>query len=114
MAVMEVLNKLAEWRAVFAGWQLGTRPDTDGETLALRDHREVTILLRAEVSALLGLLMQKGVITTHQWERALAEEASRLDHDYEAKFPGFSTDQDGVHMDVAQAAETVSRLHFPL
>lgn len=51
--LLAALNKLAKWRSVFAGWQLGTRLKEDPECQAVKDHREVTILLRAEVSALL-------------------------------------------------------------
>lgn len=49
------LEKLGKWRSLFAGWQLGTRLDNDPECQAVRDHREVTMLLRTEVNAA-GLL----------------------------------------------------------
>ena len=113
MSAIDVLNKLAKWRNVFASWQLGTRSKTDGECRAVKDHREVTILMRAEVSALTGLLMKKGIITELQFEAALVSEAGQLDHDYEHKFPGFSTGLDGVHMQLPQAAETMRRMGFP-
>lgn len=60
MDVNRILQKLCKWRSVFAGWQLGTRPDTDAECQAVRDHREVTMLMRAELSALTALLIEKG------------------------------------------------------
>ncbi len=60
---LRALNRLAKWRNHFAGWQLGTRMRGDAEYEAVRDHREVTILLRAEQSAMAGLLLRKGVIT---------------------------------------------------
>ena len=113
MSSFGVLNKLAKWRNVFAAWQLGTRTDTDGECRAVKDHRELTILMRAELSALTGLLIKKGVITGPQFEAALTSEAGLLDHDYEGKFPGFSTGQDGVHMQLPEAAETMKRMGFP-
>lgn len=108
-----VLNKLAKWRNVFASWQLGSRSNNDGECRAVKDHRELSIFLRAEMSALTGLLIKKGVITGPQFEAALMSEAGLLDHNYEDKFPGFSTNQDGVHMDLPQAAETMRRMGFP-
>src|SRR5205809_59165 len=46
------LNRLTKWRSVFAGWQLGTRPLGDPECDAVRDHREVTILMRAELTTI--------------------------------------------------------------
>lgn len=114
-----VLNKLAKWRLVFAGWQLGTRSRSDGEARAVKDHREVTMFLRAEVSALTGLLIRKGVFTAEEFTEELAAEAVRLDADYEKKFPGFRTEYDpaagdeGVHMELPLAGETMRRLGFP-
>lgn len=108
-----VLNKVAKWRNVFASWQLGTRSDTDGECRALKDHRELTIMLRVEVNALSGLLIAKGVFTNEEWVNRLVAEAKLLDQEYERRFPGFSTEQDGVHMKLPDAVETMRRYGFP-
>ena len=113
MSTFDAVNKLAKWRNVFASWQLGTRLGTDGECKAVKDHREATIMLRAEVSALTGLLVKKGVITAQQFDTALRDEAGQLDHDYEARFPGFSTSQTGVEMKLPAAADTMRKLGFP-
>lgn len=113
MTTSDVLNKLGKWRNVFASWQLGTRSNTDGECRAVKDHREVTILMRAELSALTGLLIKKGIITQAQFEAALVSEAGQLDSDYEAKFPGFSTSLGGVHMQLPEAGNTMRQLGFP-
>jgi hypothetical protein len=110
---MPVLEKLTKWRNVFASWQLGTRPRDDGEIRALKDHRELTILLRAEVTALTGLLVESGVISAEDFAAALEDEAIQLDHDYEVRFPGFTTSLDGVSMQMPQAHETMKRLGFP-
>jgi hypothetical protein len=56
MTAIQALNRVAKWRGLFAGWQLGTRPKGDPECDAVRDHREITILLRVEASALTRLL----------------------------------------------------------
>jgi hypothetical protein len=109
----QVLNKLAKWRNVFASWQLGTRSREDGECRAVKDHREVTIMLRAEMNAMLGLLLKKGIITEEGWNASLISEAGQLDRDYEGKFPGFSTSPDSVTMDLHRAAETMRRMGFP-
>jgi hypothetical protein len=69
------LNLLCKWRSVFASWQLGIRSDTDAECAALKDHREVTILLRTEVSALAGCLIRAGVISQEDFQKQLIEEA---------------------------------------
>lgn len=107
------LVQLCKWRAVFAGWQLGTRADTDGECRAVRDHREVTILLRAEVSALVWLMIQARVFTVEQWEDALGREADALSVDYAGRFPGFTATDEGISMDIKLARETMARLGFP-
>jgi hypothetical protein len=115
-----VMNKLAKWRSVFAGWQLGTRLANDGETRALKHHRELSIFLRAEVTALTGLLIRKGVFTAEEFTEEIVAESVRLDADYEKLFPGFSTEFDeatgdeGVHMELPLAGETMRKLNFPL
>lgn len=51
-----ILNKLCKWRTILAGWQLGTRPKEDPEAQAVRDQRELLLLLRCEVTALIDIL----------------------------------------------------------
>lgn len=103
---LAALNKLAKWRAVFAGWQLGTRPTTDPECQAVRDHREATLLLRAEVSALTAALITNGTLDQGTFHEALLREATQLDTDLEHRFPGITTNELGVRFDSA-AAETM-------
>lgn len=100
------LNRLAKWRTVFAGWQLGTRSKEDAESQAVRDHREVTMLMRAEINAQTQLLVKKGIFTQEEFLTQLTEEAEVLSKVYESKFPGFSATDIGMKMDVAKAAET--------
>ncbi len=107
------LNRLAKWRSVLAGWQLGTRSDHDGETRAVRDHREQSLLMRAEVTALTALLIGKGIFTVEEFAAQLVTEADLLDRAYARKFPGFTTTDDGVTIDTAKAADTMRRLDFP-
>jgi predicted DNA-binding ArsR family transcriptional regulator len=95
----KALNILAKFRVLFTGWQVGTRPKGDPEGDAIRDHREATILLRAEMSALAGLLMTKGVITEEEWLPALEREAKHLTEAFEAKFPGVTASEDGLTFD---------------
>jgi len=95
----DALNILAKWRTLFAGWQLGTRPKGDPECDAVSDHREVTILLRAEVSALVGLLVEKGLATDEDWFAALEREAKQLNVAYEQRFPGVTAWTGGLNLD---------------
>lgn len=101
-----VMNRLAKWRTLFAGWQLGTRSKGDPEVQAVRHHRELSIFLRAETSVLTGLLIRKGVFTQREFEEALIDEAEMLDRDYSERFPGVRSDDRGLVFD-QRAAETM-------
>ena len=112
-SLRSALEKLTKWRRFFASWQLGTRPPGDGELRAVADHRELSILMRAELSALTGLLIRKGVFTQEEAGDALEAEAKRLDHDYEESYPGWRSTPDGLSMKMPEAAETMRKLGFP-
>lgn len=105
----EAIQRVAKWRAVFVSWQLGTRRKEDPEASALRDHREVTILLRVECNALANLLITKGICTQEEFTQAVAEEAEQLNLAYEQKFPGFTAQLDGIHIDLPEGMETMKR-----
>jgi hypothetical protein len=113
MSAPTALERLAKWRMFFASWQLGSRPKSDGEAAAVRDHREATILLRAEMNALAGLLMRKGAITEEEFMTALLAEARQLDEDYQRIYPGWRATTEGMAMDMPAAAETMRKLGFP-
>ena len=102
----EACNRLTKWRSVFAGWQLGTRASDDPECQAVRDHREVTMLLRAEVTALTKVLTDKGVMMYEDFTEAIIEEADLLSKDYEKRFPGMRATDIGIQYD-KRAAETM-------
>lgn len=108
-----VMNRLAKWRSFFAGWQLGTRSSEDGESKAVRNHRELSIFQRAELSALTGLLIEKGVFTAREFTEAMILEAQLLDAEYAETYPGFSAQDDGMHLQLPEAAETMRKLGFP-
>lgn len=113
MNTLQKLEKLTKWRSVFAAWQLGTRGENDGELRAVKDHREVTIILRAEMNALVNLLVEKGVFTLDEWTTALGVEAVELDKNYERKFDGYKSTPDGMHMDVRRVRAMMATLNFP-
>lgn len=66
----------------------------------------MTMLMRAELSALTALLIEKGVFTALEFSQQLAIEAVHLDKAYEEKFPGFSTSDVGVEINVAESLKT--------
>jgi hypothetical protein len=100
------LNRLTKWRNVFAGWQLGTRAKDDPECQAVKDHREVTMLLRAEQSAFTKLLIDKGIFTEEEFHQAMMDEAEMLSKDYEERFPGMKATDYGIQYD-RRAMETM-------
>lgn len=104
---MRALNILTKWRVLFTGWQLGTRPKGEPEGDAVRDHREVTILLRAEASAMSRLLIKKGLVTEEEWLRTLEDEAVALNESYAERFPGIIANETGLTLTLPQAAETM-------
>lgn len=111
--MLAALEKLTKWRKFFAGWQLGTRLDSDGESRAVRNHRELSMLLRVEASALTALLLRKGVFTQAEWQAAIEAEAKALDHAYEETYPGWRSTPDGLSMKMPEALETMRKLGFP-
>jgi len=107
------LEKLAKWRKFFASWQLGTTQAGDGRYRAVADHRELSILMRAEMTAVTGLLVRKGVFTQAEFAGALERSAKQLDHDYEETYPGWRSLPDGLHMKMPEALETMRKMGFP-
>lgn len=96
---MGSLNRLAKWRMLFAGWQLGTRTKSDPEAEAVRDHREATLLLRAEVYAISALLIAKGVFTPDDLHTQVGREAEELMALLERRFPGVVAHDAGLRLD---------------
>ena len=106
---MKALNRLAKWRVLLTGWQLGTREKGDPEGDAVRDHREVTLLLRAEVNALVYLLVEKDLVSEAEWNEALAREAELLQRSLEGRFPGVKATDDGLTIDPRRAASWMGK-----
>jgi hypothetical protein len=102
-----VLNRLAKWRAHYTGWMLGTRSIEDPQAQATRDVFEKLIMLRAEVSALTGLLIEKDVFTVREFTEHLVDEAELLCKDYEKRWPGCEAGDDGMHYILPEAAESM-------
>lgn len=101
---LAALNRAAKWRSLLAGWQLGTRSDTDPECAAVRDHRDATTMLRIESTALTALLIDKGVFTQHEWDAMLERAATKYETDMEVRFPGVRATDIGLSIDARAAA----------
>lgn len=94
---------------IFTGWQLGTRTEDDPEAQAVRDHREVTMLLRAEVNALVSLLLRKQAFTEKEWADELLRESELLCRNYEQRFPGARATDSGMRIDPLKAKEWMGK-----
>ncbi len=103
-------NVLCKWRRVFAWWQLGKTRGGDGdvEFQAVADHRELTMLLRAEQNALLRLLVDKKVFTYEEYLAQLTDESTHLSNEYAKKFPGFRAGPIGLDVNVSIANDTMA------
>ena len=97
--VQVVINRVAKWRAHFAGWQLGTRSTDDPEAQAIRDHRETTLLLRIEVNAFTALLLEKKVFTVEEFQQQLIKEAEWADEQFKKRWPGAEATDTGMKYD---------------
>jgi hypothetical protein len=102
---VSAVNRLGKWRAFFAGWQLGTRLSSDPESQAVRDHREATLILRAEVSALTALLIQGGAFSGAEFLSQLEIEAEKLSESLSERFPGVTATEGGLTMDLLKIRE---------
>lgn len=106
------LNRVCKWRSWFAGWQLGTRAKGDPESDAVRDHREITILLRAECSAIARVLIEKKIVTVEEFTDIVNDECHALCLMYERAYPGVEATDYGLNMDTKMALETMKRMNF--
>lgn len=107
-AYAAALNRLSKWKALFAGWQLGTRPKGDPECDAVRDHREATLMLRAENNAIIALLVAKGIFTAAELKDAVTAECELFNTDLETRFPGVRAGDLGLLFDT-RAEEWMSK-----
>lgn len=99
------MNRLAMWRTVLVGWQLGTRPKGDPESDAVADLRDQSLAMRAELNALLNLLIAHGAVDPEHMAKHLEESADALSGLYGVKFPGITATDHGLDMDVVKVAE---------
>lgn len=108
MSAINWIERLGMWRTVFAGWQLGTRAKGDPESDAVRDHREATMMMRAEMNALSVLLIRKNVFTAEELTAQVHEECKHLCQQYERKFPGFKATDYGMEINTTIAKDTMA------
>lgn len=115
MSGIRAVERLTKWRRVFAAWQLGKHALTgdnqqvSAQVQAVRHHRELSMILRAEANAVAALMIEKGVFTAEELTAQIEVEATHLDVQYEGLFPGFVAGDDGLTLELPDAAKTMSR-----
>jgi hypothetical protein len=107
------LNRLCKWRTVLAGWHLGTKAAHEPGVAAMRDLQDFRLVVRAEVTALTALLIDKGVFTVAEYQAALAREAVELEQEMQRSFPGYRATDDGISITPDVAEETNRVRGFP-
>lgn len=106
------LQTLTKWRRVLMWWQLGDRPPrNDPEAAAVSDHREATLIHRAELAALTALLVQKGIFTRMEFTAQVEVEAEHYSEMMAQKFPGLTADDTGINVQIPQGAVTLNALY---
>lgn len=95
------IQRLAKWRSHFAGWLLGTRAKDDPQSQWVRDNTEKLLLLRAESSALMRILIDKGVCTAEEATLQVGMEAVALSNAFERQWPGVKASDDGLEYNIA-------------
>lgn len=108
------LNKLAKWRTLLTGWHMGTRPKGDAASDSYRDLQEFRLILRVEVSALTRLLIDKGVFTEDEFDRAMEMDARLLDQALADKFPGVTATEEGLQLNPAEINQAGWMKGWPL
>lgn len=106
----KALNKLTKWRNFFAIWQTANKEPDEAEHKAIKDHREVTMLLRVEVTTLARMMVEKGVCTTDEFAEMMIIEAKHLERSFETAYPGYFAEEFGLSINNPEAAETMRKL----
>jgi hypothetical protein len=110
----DALNLLCKWRTVLAGWHGGTASLSQPGVSALRDEADHRLVMRAEVNALTGLLVAKGVFTIDEFQDAITKEAITAEVDLQRRFPGFKATTIGIDIyDIDLANRTMAKNNFP-
>lgn len=100
------VNRLCRFKMVLARWQLGNRENGDQEFEAVCDTRSLLLILRAEVNALLSVLVDTRIIKHTDFDKALEATANRDNTNLSLRFPGYYGTDEGLAVDVRIAEAT--------
>lgn len=106
-------QKLCKWRGVFIAWMHGTVAEGTPGLKAHKDRVDLQIMYRVEINALTALLIKKGVFTVEEFMAQVIEECELKEKEYEGKFPGYKSTDEGISIDIAVVQQTMKRMGFP-
>lgn len=107
------VNRLCRFKTVLARWQLGSgNLESDPEFDAVCDQRALLLILRAEVNALLSLLVDTRIIKHEDFDRELQATANRDNTNLSLRFPGYYGTDEGLAVDVRIAEATNKKYHL--
>lgn len=109
-----LMNKLSNWKVVYANWQLGTRDGTDGAFQAIQDAKLSDLNSNIKLDALVQLLIERGLISEEALLAEQIEVANKLEKSLEAKFPGATATDTGMVYDESAFENTKEQLGFPV
>lgn len=105
--MMKALNRVCKWRRVLTGKMVGSGAEDDPLIVGMNDLQEARLIMRVELRAVTDLLIKKGVFTEAQLADAVEREANTLSTELSVRFPGFTAHDDGMHMEMPAAMETM-------
>jgi hypothetical protein len=105
------VNRLCRFKTVLARWQLGLTYEQQ-EFDAICDTRALLLILRAEVNALLSVLVETRIVKHSDFDKALEEAANRDNTNLSLRFPGYYGTDEGLAVDLKIAVATAKRYGF--
>lgn len=107
-------QRLRQFGRLTAGRMFGTMTPEDGRYQAVMGIEERGLFARAELNALVKLLVDKGVVTEADWTERVTAELAHLTETHEALWPELTVDAIGVHIhDVPAYMARANRERWP-
>ena len=114
MEVRRAAQRLQQFGRLAASRLFGTMLSTDGRSKAVVDEWERSLILRAEMNALVGLLIDKGIVTEAEWAARSVEALRHLADAHAKTWPELTVDETGIHIhDMAAHAARAKAERWP-
>lgn len=107
MSWIESANRLTKWRRHFALWQLGSSREGTQEFKAVSHHRELSMIMRAELNALTKIVLEAKLVTSEEMLKTFEEEFDLLSEDYAKAYPGITAFDWGLDIKMPEAEYTL-------